>query len=155
MRSSSSLIPLFCVVLAACAHRVRPVITDSGCQTLPLVGGASHVEVIPARIRDSSLISRSEAGLFVIVQWSSDSLARESRPVGAVVELFRSDTSIRVTKMLDSSSVLQAVVPSEGGVRLRVRRLAAWRVDTSLVIRRGFIDTARVYLQYGGLELCY
>ena len=47
------------------------------------------------------------------------------------------------------------VVPKEGLFHLRVRRLASWRADSSVLVRLGFVDTVRVLLQYGGMELCY
>ena len=140
--------------MASCQHRGAPIVIDSGCETLPLVGGPSHVDIALAQARDSTELTNRKAGLFVIVRWSSDSLAKQSRPVGAVFELTGPDTSARVVRMIDSSGVLNLVVAADGPFHLRVRRIAGWRVDTSVVLRGGYVDTARVHLQYGGMRLC-
>src|SRR6266550_7806891 len=136
--------------MASCQHRGAPIVIDSGCETLPLVGGPSHVDIALAQARDSTELTNRKAGLFVIVRWSSDSLAKQSRPVGAVVELFGPDTAARVVRMIDSSGVLNLVVAGDGPFHLRVpahrslarrhRSSVAWRVRRhgkgSLAVRR-------------------
>ena len=138
--------------IVACQH--RPIQVLSGCGSLPLLGGPSHAEVSRAQTRDSSALLEEKSGLFVTVRWSSDSLAKESPPVGAVVELSKPDGSGAIAKMVDSSGTLRLVLPEDGVFHLRVRRLAAWRSDTSFVLRHGYVDTVRVLLQYGGMDLC-
>jgi hypothetical protein len=98
--------------------------------------------------------------LVVVLRWSSDSLARRSRPSGALLSLKQVPAGTNTGGLFHQDSVagngflrLTLAVP-EGAYRLEVRLIGSPVLVTPLTVRRGYADTARAFLGSGGVELC-
>jgi len=129
--------------------------------TLPRVGAESHLEVTRSTRSDSLLASASVGQLVTRIRWSNDSLARVSRPVGAVLDLMQLRTHAHNTAYFDLDNVptqglLERVLRAPAGdYSLKIRRIGTASFDTTFTVRRGFSDTALMYLQSGGARVCY
>jgi len=150
--------------LIACRPRPTSSISFNGCSTGPLIGPAGHVELLLSNTRDSLLPGR-QGRLVSIARWSSDSLARVSQPGPLEFRLTATraqlnsagfmtlvDTSALVPE--DSEIVAFQVMAPEGTYELSVRVFGARGLDTIVPVRRGFTDTARLFVQAGGLTIC-
>jgi hypothetical protein len=129
----------------ACHHRARVApITD--CHPLPPIGPPGEIAIVRTALRDSTLAAQHLARLVAIVRWTADSLNKDSRPSGA---LFHFSNSVGdKAAITDSSGFLLAALPAiDEPFHLAVRRLYAQPLDTVIAVRRGFTDTALVYLQ--------
>jgi hypothetical protein len=152
--------------LNACHHPARTVTFSGGC-TGPgsPIGPPSHLQFIRSSVADSIPFDHERGRLVAIFQWSSDSLARKSPALTVRFEL-RS-----LTVRLDSSGYAGAVdygglvrgdtaisktthLVREGSYRFLVYALGAAPLDTALSIRAGFSDTARIFLQASGVQIC-
>ena len=140
------------LALVACPHS-RRVEFVGGCEELPLIGPPSHMDVVRSALLDSALLG-GRARLIAIVTWSSDSLANKSRPMGALVRVSASEADIHVDKLVDSSRAVHFLLPAEWPYRLTVQLVGSQVLDTTFTLREGFADTARVFLQAGGVRLC-
>lgn len=152
------------LICVACRQRNSTPVLSGGCWEAPLIGPVGHVELALSSVPDSALAGR-RGRIAVSIRWSSDSLARESRPAPVRFRL----TSAR--PQLDSAGYMRVVdttglvaedsgivqfmaVATGGSYELSVGAFGGGRVDTTLTIRPGFTDTARVFLQAGGVQMC-
>jgi hypothetical protein len=90
--------------------------------------------------------------MVTFVRWSSDSLAREVRIQGARVSLLEQLTQTFVAREANSftATTLSVALPDERATyRLRVDYLGVRPADTTIILRQGYTDTARVFLQSG------
>jgi hypothetical protein len=143
------------LTLLACRHRPQVAAVSGGCDTLPAQGPPGHSDIVRSAVLDSQLFARSEGRLVAVVNWSSDSLAKLSRPRGTVVRVVLSATNVYVTRVVDSSGVLSFDLPAaEQPYQFGFRLIAVQILDIPIVVRRGFSDSAHVYLQAGGVRLC-
>jgi hypothetical protein len=137
----------------ACYHQVSADTNFYGCKDLPLIGPQSHLDVRLAQAPDSQLQARGSARLILIVSWSSDSLARHSHPTNALVQIDSTTRSFLVTDSAGRAGAVELPVPPDS-YRLLVRLIGSQTLDTAVPVRQGYPDTARVYLQSGGMTIC-
>jgi len=140
-------------VALACHHQVSQDPNFWGCKKFPRFGPKSHLDVSLADAPDSNLQARDSGRLIVIVSWSSDSLARHSYPGNAQVEVSSTNKVYLVADSVGRAGPLELPVPP-GAYRFVVRLIGAQTLDTSVTVRQGYADTARAYLQTGGMTLC-
>ena len=120
-----------------------------------MVGPPGHVEVIRAPVSDSVLARQDSAGLIALLTWSSDSLARTSRPSGAIVYITQPEIEFYRTEMADSLGKVVMVLPATTPrYHLRFVLIGVEPLDTTVAVRVGFLDTLRVFLQLGGGTIC-
>ena len=149
-----------------CHHQAATSLhLGGGCHTDPLVGPVGHVELVLAATRDT-MLTDPLGQLVSVARWSSDSLPKEWRPAPPLEFRFtatrpwkNSDGFMSVVDTSgfvrgDSETVRFTVAGPEGFYELSIRVFAAQGLDTVLPIRRGFTDTARIFVQAGGLTVC-
>lgn len=152
--------------LIGCHRHARVVTFVGGCTVPgPPIGPPSHLQLIRSSVADSLPVDHGRGRVVAFFRWSSDSLARKTPALPVRFEL----SSIAVwfdsagyASVADTSNVLGAdaaipkavLVTREGSYRLLVRALGAAPLDTTLSIRAGFTDTARVFLQASGVQMC-
>lgn len=145
---------LFAGAILACQQRARVAAVGGGCDTLPAHGAPGHVELSRSTSVDSQLLARRRGRLVMLVNWSSDSLARLSHP-RAVVRVVLAATNTYDTRVVDSSGVLPVDLPAaKDPYQFAFRLIGVQILDASIPLRSGFTDTARVFLQAGGVILC-
>ena len=148
----------------ACRHKAPPPVVFGGCTTSPLIGPVGHVELVLAATPDS-LLADSQGRLVSIARWSSDSLASESQPEPLRFRFTATRPRMNSAGYMTLVDTIGVATPDSGIVRftlagpagsyeLSVRVFAGMGLDTTLSIRRGFADTARVLVQAGGLTVC-
>jgi hypothetical protein len=100
-------------------------------------------------------LARGEGRLVALLNWSSDSLAKLSRPQGTVVRVVLRATNVYITRVVDSSGVVSFDLPAaEEPYKFAFRLIAVQILDVPIAVRRGFSDSAHIYLQAGGVTLC-
>ncbi len=128
---------------------------------VPQVGSNTRLEITRASRSDSLLTSASVGQVVTRIRWSSDSLASLSRPEGVVLDLMQLRTHARTTEYFGRDALLtqgfleRVLRVPAGEYGLRIRFIATASFDTTVTVRRGFSDTALVYLQRGGTRICY
>ena len=104
---------------------------------------------------DSVLTGEDSGRLVVLLGWSSDSLARTSRPYGGIVEMSSLRTQVLTKANIATvDSVSLPVTDSSAAFVMKVRSIGAQPVQDTVVVRHGYVDTTRVYLQSGGTIFC-
>jgi hypothetical protein len=111
-------------------------------------------------------VTRASLGrLVAFFNWSSDSLAHKTLPPAAHFELgsiaVRYDSE-GYASVVDTSGIVSrnSRVPTitlqvpDGSYQFQVDALGAVSLDTTLTIRKGFTDTAYVFLQASGIQMC-
>jgi hypothetical protein len=142
------------LTMALACHQATPDPNFWGCKDLPLLGPPSHLVVRLSDTLDPQLKTSGSGRLVVLASWSSDSLARHSKPTFALLRI--SNTNKDIAEATDSSGGFKPVelpVPPNS-YRLAVRLIAVQSLDTTVTVRHGFTDTVRVYLQSGGMRIC-
>ena len=163
----------FTAAVVACHHRrsssnvtpkypndINPAdIEPTECPSPPAIGPRSHLEIVRSTASDSALRDSGIGRIIALLRWSSDSVTRET-PVGAVVRVTSVRTGIVTERRFDEDSVNQdgylmlSVTLPAGDNLLRVSRLRARGLDTTLTVRNRYTDTLRVFLQSVGVTVC-
>ena len=147
-------ISLISGAILACQHRAKVAAVGGGCETLPPQGAPGHADVSRSTIVDSQLLARHAGRLVLSVNWSSDSLAKSSHP-RAVVRVVLAATNTYLTRVVDSSGVLPLDLPAaKEPYAFAFRLIGVQILDAPIAVRPGFTDSARVFLQAGGVTLC-
>ena len=128
----------------------------TGCTApLPPIGPPGHIELIRSAVHDSLAPDPRIGRLVVVLHWSSDSLDRVAKPPGAFVHLTDTQTHFDTSQSVRTSGVLAVMLSvPQLSYHFQVRFIGANPVDTSLVVRRGYTDTARVFLQTSSVTIC-
>ena len=152
--------------LTGCHHPARTVTFSGGC-TLPSlpIGPPSHLEFIRSSVPDSIPVDHGQGRLVAFFRWSSDSLARVAP--GPTVRFQLTSVTVRFDSAgyaggVDYAGLLRGGaglsktthLVREGSYRFLVYALGAAPLDTALSLRAGFTDTARVFLQASGGQIC-
>src|SRR6266550_469482 len=99
MRTTLATVLLGATTLACGLGTVR-----GGCETLPREP-RGHVDIVRSAIVDSQLSGQRLGRLVATVNWSSESLAKKSRPVGTQVRVILPLTNVDMTRVVDSTRV--------------------------------------------------
>ena len=137
----------------------------SGCpEPSSPIGPPGTLQLLRSGAPDST-IGDGFGRLVAFFHWSSDSLARKAQPPTVRFQLtsiavrydsggYASVTDTSGFGSADSRASAATLQAPEGSYRFQVHALGAISLDTTVAIRRGFTDTARVSLQAGGIPLC-
>ena len=150
----SVLVVITLVIQSACRHHPPEMV--GGCSgPTELVGPRGHLVLARSASPDSSLAGKDTGRLVVLLTWSSDSLARISRPYGGILEITDVRTQRATSATVDAvGNVAVSVSDTSDTYVIRVRSMGAQPLQDTVVLRRGYADTARAFLQSGGTIFC-
>ena len=141
--------------LSGCHHGPQTAIFSGCTPATPPIGPAGYLELFRSSNGDTSL-TPALGRLVLFVRWSSDSLDQASGPLnGAIAQLTGISSHTDSTALLTRDSGGPPTVSLRHGTyRVVVRHIGAVRLDTTILIREGYADTLRAYLQANGFSIC-
>ncbi len=149
MRTTLATVLLGATTLACGLGTVR-----GGCETLPRKP-RGHVDIVRSAIVDSQLSGQRLGRLVATVNWSSESLAKKSRPVGTQVRVILPLTNVDMTRVVDSTGAFSVDLPAaDEPYQVVFRLIGVQTLDSRIPVRAGFVDSARVFLGGNGGTLC-
>ena len=152
-----SLAVLFLIGLAfaGCRHRSAPYM-EGGCEDVPVAGPPSTIGLRLSQEAPMPELSHLQMGRLVgLLRWSSESLAVKSVPAGAVLRVSQPERQFDTSLVADSAGLLAVDLPAgPTPYQVRVTLIGAQHATTSVIIRVGHSDTARVLLRHGGFRMC-